>query len=239
MSNSWFQFKQFRIEQGKTAMKVGTDGVLLGAWVDVNNAQNILDIGTGTGLIALMLAQRNSKAQIIGVELEEEASRQAEVNFRNSSWNDRLNVVNEGIQQFSKTYHQKFDVIVSNPPFFINSFASEDKKRQTARHTDSLSFEDLLDAVKLLLTNTGDFSVILPSEQGGSFIGKANRRGLYMYKQLDIYPTDSSQIAKRVLLSFTKEEKEQVFESLVIEPQQRHQYSEAYMALTKDFYLKF
>ncbi len=239
MANSWFQFKQFKIEQGKTAMKVGTDGVLLGAWAKISKAKNILDIGTGTGLLALMCAQRNNEAQIIGVEIDQDASHQAKENFMASNWSNRLVVINESIQSFSKNNVLKFDAIVSNPPFFENAFKSENNQRQTARHTDRLSFLDLLSVAAQLLTKEGFFSLIIPSEIRNTLIQDAEKQGLYLYRRLDIYPTNQSTSAKRSLLTFKKQEGRAEIDALIIEPQKRHQYSDAYIDLTKEFYLNF
>ena len=239
MSNDWFEFKQFRIEQGQTAMKVGTDGVLLGAWTEIDNCKTVLDIGTGTGLIALMLAQRNPLAQITGVEIDKQASQQAQANFSNSKWSPRLRIENTTIQSFAKHSQKQFDAIVSNPPFFRNGYASPHKQRQLARQNDSLSFDDLLQAVQKLLNKTGTFSVIIPMENKDEFIEKAEQKHLYIIRCTEIYPTNKSEKAKRVLLSFSKIKHKVENSKLVIEPEQRHQYSKEYIALTQDFYLKF
>ena len=148
-----FIFKQFKIQQDNTAMKVGTDGVLLGAWADSENATNILDIGTGTGLIALMLAQRNLKANITAIEIDEQASLQASENFNNSPWEIRLSIKNLKLQDF--VVEEKFDLIVSNPPFFNNTFQANSSERNIARQTETLSFNELLKNTASLLSENG------------------------------------------------------------------------------------
>ncbi len=170
--NNWFEFKQFRIEQQKAAMKVGTDGVLLGAWTPIVDAQRILDVGTGTGLIALMLAQR-SNARIDAVEIDKLASEEAEFNFAQSPWNDRLNVFNTNFQVFVNLPFVPYDLIVSNPPFFINSLKTKCAALSVARHDEMLSFDQLITGAKRLLSNTGRFCVIIPfaCDTGGATSG--------------------------------------------------------------------
>ncbi len=219
-------------------MKVGTDGVLLGAWADVSKAKCMLDIGTGTGLIALMLAQR-SAAVIDAVEIESSAYHQATENVKASQWKDRINVFHQSIQDFSKTQPKFYDLIVSNPPYFSRSFSSADKQKQLARHTDSLSFEALIRAVNSLLAPKGVFSLILPTDQAEHLINIAQEQNLFLFKELRVYPTQHKP-EKRRLMSFSRQATVNFLsESLIIEPKQRHQYSPEYIALTKDFYLKF
>ena len=155
-----FRFKQFAVEQDDVAMKVGTDGVLLGAWANCEGAKRILDIGTGTGVIALQMAQRNAEAQIHAVEIDEAAAKRARANFDNSPWAERLNVEQTAVQEFSPA--EKFDLIVSNPPYFVDSLLPPDTKRSTARHTHDLTFEELDNAVARLLAGDGKFALILP-----------------------------------------------------------------------------
>ena len=238
MANTWFKFKQFTIGQGQTAMKVGTDGVLLGAWTDVVNKSKILDIGTGTGLIALMLAQRNQDAIIDAVELDTAGSIQAKENLSNSDWSNRLFVINQSIQEFSQETTKTYDLIVSNPPYFENSFSANTTQRQMARATDSLSFEELISCSKKLLKQEGSFALIIPSDNSKSFINQCKDESLFLKRRCHIYPKLDSEI-KRVLLEFSFTESNIQESKLVIEPHRRHEYSEAYIELTKDFYLKF
>lgn len=237
MPNDYFKFKQFTIHQDKCAMKVGTDGVLLGAWADCENAKNILDVGAGTGLIALMLAQR-SNAKIKAVEIDEAASIQAKENIKKSLWNDRIEIHNMPFQDFSKSINEKYDLIVSNPPYFQNSLYAPDKKRTDARHNSNLKLDDLLIGVLNLLPEKGKLSIVLPYLEGTLFILKAAENGLYCVRQTKVLPKPDRE-PKRLLLEFMKEKMPLVEQELIIELNKRHEYSEAYKNLTKDFYLAF
>jgi len=238
MANDWFEFKQFKVFQGKAAMKVGTDGVLLGAWSHIDGHEDILDIGTGTGLIALMCAQRSKNNRIDAVELDPSACEQATENFNLSPWSERLRVFCSSIQDFAIDAERKYDQIVSNPPFFKPSSKAYSKERQMARDNESLSFESLLSSVKQLLKDNGKFSVILPYDTSVLFVVIAGQFKLYLNRETIVLPTLNSK-PKRVLLSFSFQAKEVIKDQLVIEPEERHEYSEAYKTLCKDFYLKF
>ncbi len=231
-----FKFKQFDIYQDKTTMKVGTDGVLLGAWVNVDNSKRILDIGTGTGLIALMAAQRNETAAITGIEIDEAAYLQATENVAISPWKNRLTIKHTSIQDFSNNNETQFDLIVSNPPFFINSTKSNNQLKNQARHTDTLSFEDLVKVVNKLLLPEGKFSVILPYEEGKIFINLAKEKGLFCTKKINVKGRDFKPV-ERLLLQFEKIEKALVEYNFVIQKSaKRHDYTDDYIALTKNFY---
>jgi tRNA1Val (adenine37-N6)-methyltransferase len=230
---SGFRFKQFAVEQDDVAMKVGTDGVLLGAWADCDDAKRILDIGTGTGVIALMLAQRNTEAQIHAVEIDETATKRARANFDMSPWAERLEVECCAVQEFNHT--EKFDLIISNPPYFVDSLLCPDSKRTTARHTTDLTFEDLDKAVCRLLNKDGKFALILPVEQMEHYISMTQ---LHLVRRCDVCPVVGGAV-KRVMTEFAFEPSEVVVESIAIENGRRGDYCEQYMALTKDFYLKF
>lgn len=238
MANNWFKFKEFTIHQGNTAMKVGTDGVLLGAWANVSNKNNILDIGTGTGLIALMLAQRNNSAQIDAVEIDKDASLQAKSNFEQSSWSERLSIYYEDIQTFESNNNGEYDLIVSNPPFYQNSTEAKTIARQNARSNKSLNFEELIKSVSKLLKKEGSFALIIPYDVFEIFDEIAENHKLKLARRCIIYPKNNSK-PKRVLLEYKNRVQEIVEEELVIEPTERHQYSEKYKQLTKEFYLKF
>ena len=229
-----FTFKQFAIEQEDVAMKVGTDGVLLGAWADCSGAKRILDIGTGTGVIALMSAQRNTEAKIYAVEIDETATRRARSNFEMSPWAERLKVENCAVQEFDP--NEKFDLIISNPPYFIDSLLPPDAKRSTARHTHDLSFEELDKAVCRLLADGGKFALILPTAEFEKYLSLTP---LHLARRCDIHPTTGAS-TKRIMAEFSKSKTAEIVrETVTIEREKRGDYTDEYRTLTKDFYLKF
>jgi len=239
MANNYFQFKQFKIIQDKAAMKVGTDGVLLGAWVDLSDAQQILDVGTGTGLIALMMAQRQENAKITAIDIDSDACSQAAENFSLSRWNGRLGVVNQSIQSFRQKQRGIFDLLVCNPPFFQNSFKSVDSSRNLARHTDSLSAEELIRNASLLSTDSGRLAVVIPEEQAERFIKLSHKYFYNLVRSLHVKPNNSKP-TKRRLLEFKKHFVGEIQENeIFIETTTRHFYSNEYKELTKEFYLAF
>lgn len=233
-----FQFKQFTIQQDRCAMKVGTDGVLLGAWAPVsNNPFSILDIGAGTGLIALMMAQRSTAEQIDAIEIDDEAYEQAVENFEESKWGDRLFCYHAGLDEFVEEMHdEEYDIIVSNPPFYSENYSSGNEQRDKARFTESLPFEHLIEAAAILLSENGIFSVIIPFKEEEKFIAIAAEFDLYPAKITRVKGTPETEI-KRSLIAFTRQQTETNFDELVIETA-RHQYTPEYTELTKDFYLK-
>ncbi len=215
-------------------MKVGTDGVLLGSWTPTANAKRILDIGTGTGLLALMLAQRSS-AHVDAVELDAEAAQQAIENVLRSPFAERVSVFNADIRTFKSS--SKYDLIVCNPPFFINSMRCPDAKRTQARHSDTLTAEALLEVVLQHLAPDGYFSVVYPVIEAIAFSEMAQQLGLHCVRQLDVCPTPQ-QPPKRTLMTFGCSPLPLEQTSLVIETA-RHCYTDEYRQLTKDFYLNF
>lgn len=235
MPNPYFSFKQFTIHHDRCAMKVGTDGVLLGAWADVSAARRILDIGTGTGLIALMIAQRNPDARIIGIDIDEGAVEQARENIANSPWKDRVEAALQNVCTYRPS--MPFDVIVSNPPYFVNSLKCPDNQRNTARHTDSLDFESLISSASRLLSSEGTFSVIIPTDGMEAFLVSASPRGLHLSRRTWVH-TKPEAFPKRVLLAFSRSAEKDCVESHLVIELSRHVYSEEYTALTRDFYLK-
>jgi tRNA1Val (adenine37-N6)-methyltransferase len=232
-----FQFKHFTIQQDRCAMKVGTDSVLLGAWTPIDNLPfSILDIGAGTGILSLMLAQRSNAEQIDAIEIDEEAYEQCVENFENSPWGDRLFCFHAGLDEFVEEPEDEYDLIISNPPFYTDDYKSENAARDIARFEDALPFEDLLEAADLLLSEKGIFSVILPYKEETKFIDLAKEFELYPFKITRVKGTPTAEI-KRSLLAFSRIEKAILNDELIIETA-RHQYTEDYIALTKDFYLK-
>ncbi len=231
---SGFRFKQFSVEQDDVAMKVGTDGVLLGAWAECEGAKRILDIGTGTGVIALQMAQRNPMAQVQAVEIDETAAKRARANFDNSPWVERLEVAQAAVQEFEPA--EKFDLIISNPPYFVDSLLPPDAKRSTARHTHDLTFEELDKAVCRLLAENGKFALILPVTEFEKYLLLTQ---LHLVRCCDVCPIEGG-AAKRIMGEFAKQEPTEIrHESLAIEVEKRGEFSPAYRELTKDFYLKF
>ncbi len=233
--SSTFQFKQFTIQQNYAAMKVGTDSVLLGSWTSVKEG-NALDIGSGTGLIALMLAQRTETMLIDAVEIDVGAYTQTIGNIKNSNWSDRIAMHNNSIQNYQP--NKQYDIIVTNPPFFIDSTRAANSEKNTARHTDELPFDDLIHAVKRLLKPDGIFSLILPITESKVFIELAEASSIYLNKVCIVYP-NSNKPAKRKMMEFSFLKTTILKEKLTIETETRHQYTKEYISLTKDFYLKF
>lgn len=219
-------------------MKVGTDGVLLGAWADATEAANILDIGTGTGLIAIMLAQRAPLANIHAVEIDEEASAQATENMLKSPWADRLTCINASIQDFAKQSRQRYDLIVSNPPFFSGGTFSNSQDKNSVRHTVKLPHGDLLAAVRSLLTPTGKFCMILPHMEGLRFREMANNYGIFCSKMVEVLPKLGKPI-ERLLLQFELHVKPIEKSQLVIhEGDGANDWTADYRKLTGEYYLK-
>jgi tRNA1Val (adenine37-N6)-methyltransferase len=238
MGNSVFKFKQFDIYQDKTAMKVGTDGVLLGSWVCLSNAATALDVGVGTGLICLMMAQRSEALFVTGVELDCDAFKQAKENILISKWSDRIKLENLSFQKFAESKSPQFDLIVTNPPFFVDSHLAASEARNLARHTNSLSYFDILKGANDLLLPTGRLSLILPFNNYESFCKEASLLGFYESRKLIVYPTPNKP-AVRVLSEWVKHPVLNAEEnSIIIETNGRHQYSLEYKKLTKEFYLK-
>lgn len=235
MPNNYFSFKQFTIYQDKAAFKVGTDGVLLGAVADISKAGSVLDIGSGSGLIALMLAQR-TEAMITAIEPEPDSYLQTKENVDQSKWNDRIKVIHTDLQNFNPG-EKKFDLIVTNPPYFINSLKNPDGRKSTARHNDSLTSGDILEGSLRLMNEDGRLQLILPYVEGNIFIAEAAGYGLYCNSIIKIRPLPSSEI-RRLILSFSKTRKDPVEKFLTIE-HGRHEFTEEYKSLTKEFYLKF
>lgn len=240
MNKKPFRFKEFTIHQDKTAMKVGTDGVLLGAWCTIDKyPDTILDIGSGTGIIALMIAQRSDAMTIDAVEVDENAYEQTVENFEKSDWGDRLYCYNATFQEFANEIveeEESYDLIVSNPPFYTDAFESEDSSRNKARFTSALSFEELLEGVSKILSKNGIFSTIIPFKEEENFINIAKDQHLFLNSVCRVQGNKTSAV-KRSILAFSFQETEVNETHLIIEIA-RHQYTEDYINLTKDFYLK-
>jgi len=234
-----FSFKQFTIEQDRCAMKVGTDGVLLGAWTSLErNPQTLLDIGAGTGLIALMLAQRSTAEQIDAIEIDEDAYEQCVENFENSPWADRLFCFHSSLDEFAEEMEgETYDLIVSNPPFFLpNETELIPENRKKARFYDSLPFEHLVSYASQLLSEKGELAVVIPFAEEEKLIASAQAKKLFPYRITRVRGTKTAPI-KRCLIQFSFVEQNLEEQELILETS-RHDYTEEYKELVKDFYLK-
>jgi tRNA1Val (adenine37-N6)-methyltransferase len=235
--NNWFQFKQFKIIQERAAMKVGTDGVLLGAWANVAEAIKVLDVGTGTGLIALMIAQR-SHAKITGIEIEKKAAEEAAENAQNSLWSNRIKIQNISFQEFKDTTTEKFDLVISNPPFFTNSQRSKCDYLAMAKHNHLLPFAVLANGAEKLLEQNGNLAVILPVEAVRDFTQIALNERFFMIRQTEVRSNRLKKV-HRYLLEFSKTEKPLKKDFIYIHTDDNSDFTEQYKILTRDFYLNF
>ena len=239
MSKAPFKFKQFTIEQDRCAMKIGTDGVLIGAWSSLDHyPESILDIGTGTGLIALMMAQRSDASLIDALEIEENAYEQAVENFENSDWGDRLFCYHAGFDEFVDEMQdeEKYDLIISNPPFYSEDYKSGESNRDRARFADALPLPELIEGASLLLSKNGHFDMILPFSEEEKALKVGENFGLFPRKITRVKGTEDSPI-KRSLISFEFKNIAPDIDELVLEIS-RHNYTPEFKELVKDFYLK-
>jgi len=229
---STFQFKHFSVSQANATMKVGTDAMLLGSSVDEENPFSILDIGTGTGVIALMLAQRFNTASVIGLEIDDEACQEAKINFEQSTWKDRLEAIHGDI--LSIQFDDQFDLIVSNPPYYENSLVSVNERTSRAKHAEFLPVEDLLRKVAFILNENGSFWVIIPSENAESWMLQAELNQLHLQSSISILGKEG-QKEKRRILAFSKKKKEVTSSRLTIRNSEG-KYTSEYIKLTKEFH---
>ncbi|NME66684.1 tRNA1(Val) (adenine(37)-N6)-methyltransferase [Flammeovirga aprica] len=230
-----FKFKKFDIGHQNSAMKIGTDGILLGAWANLIGCRNVLDLGTGSGLVALMCAQRYKDINFVGLDIDKEASLQAERNFKNSPYADQLKSIHSSIQAFQNDENISFDAIVSNPPFFKDSLKADNEQRNTARHTDSLSLTDLFLFSSRLLSKSGKLIIIYPFDQLEQLNTTALSHNFHVVKQVNIRH-NKSKLPKRVLLEYLYQEKtrKQTIDFNIRNG--KGDYSEEYISLTKDYH---
>ncbi len=235
-----FHFKQFTIHQDKCTMKVGTDGMLLGAWTDVSKAKTILDIGTGTGIISLMLAQRNKEVKIKALEIEANSAQQANENFKACPWSDRLECQHLSVQAFTQETSQQFDLIVSNPPFFPAEHFTEarDASRQQARNDVSLTFEDLISTGNQLMHDESTFNLIIPYSEKKRLFRIAKAHHLFCNRLTRVKPKKDKEV-RRLLLEFSKFETDTKVDELIIQHEARNDYTEDYRKLTAEFHTIF
>ena len=235
MANNYFQFKQFLVNQDQCAMKVGTDSVLLGCLVTINDAVNCLDIGTGTGILSLMLAQRNNELQIDAIEIDEQAFMQAKNNFSSSKFSNQIQAHCCALQNFAP--NNKYDLIISNPPYFIgkNNFNIANIQRAKARHDNDLSFEELIHSVIKLLSETGKFTLILPIAEAITFKELAIQKGLFLNKEIFIKPKPSKE-PNRMIMEFSLLQEDKITAEFIVYNDDNSQ-TEAYKNITSEFYL--
>ncbi|MBO4813363.1 MAG: methyltransferase [Muribaculaceae bacterium] len=232
-----FRFKQFEVLNDRTAMKVGTDGVLLGAWCDVQGARRVLDVGTGCGVIALMVAQRNAAAQIDAIEIDEASALEAGLNFERSPWAERLHLVHGDFTAVETWWSgEKYDLIVSNPPFFTHGVLPPEASRMTARHTQNLDYGQLLKVASAMLADEGKIALITPFENIKGIVEESTFNSLNISKKFNIISVKGFP-PKRVLWELCKEACEMKENELVIEDHAGC-FSDDYVTLCKDFYLK-
>jgi len=242
MSNNPFIFKQFDVNQDRCAMKIGTDAVLLGAWTSLNNkTSSILDIGAGTGILSLMLAQRSNTKLIDAIEIDDNAYEQCVNNFEQSQWGDRLFCYHASLDEFVDEIEGKYDLIICNPPFYSEDYKTENTPRDLARFQDAMPFEHLLESVSKLLSKTGKFSVIIPFKEEDKFIHLALTFKMIPIRICHVKGNLTSEIKRSLIeFSFSKANKLQndiKISELIIEIE-RHKYTQDYINLVKDFYLK-
>lgn len=234
--NTFFQLKQFKVYHHLSSMKVGTDAILLACLSPVEKSKNILEVGCGSGIISLALAQL-SDAKIQAIDIHQGSVSQANYNFSISPWANRLNAVAISFQNYADSITDKYDHIISNPPFFENSMKSFSEERNLARHTDTLSFQEILLASQKLLVSDGLLSLVLPDTEAEQFISLALESSFYLHQKVMIYPKKSKK-ANRIILSFGHIEKNILIKELVIR-EENNEYTQEYRKLTKDFYLAF
>lgn len=234
MSNPYFQFRNFKVFHDKSSMKVGTDAVLLPCLTDFSNIYNILEVGCGSGVISLMCAQL-SHSDILAIDIHEDSVIQTQENFNLSPWSDRLKAKQISFQELAINSKQKFDLIISNPPFFIDSLKSPKENRNLARHNDSLSQIDLLQSARQLLKPDGCLSLILPLNEGEEMIKLAKEEGFHLKTRANIQPKPSKP-DNRIVVELSLKKQESEYKELIIR-EENNEYTEAYKELTKDFYL--
>ena len=237
MSSKPFIFKNFTIHQNQCAMKIGTDGVLLGAWSSKESQPfSILDIGAGTGVLSLMMAQRCDAELIDAIEIDDKAYEQCVENFEQSPWGDRLFCYHASLEEFADEIDDQYDLIICNPPFFSEDYKPKNSQRDLARFQDAMPFNHIIESVLKLLAENGIFSVVIPNKEESRFTRIALEFGLFLNKVLHVKGNPSSEV-KRSFMSFSFRESEITTDQLTIEVN-RHEYTPEFINLTKDFYLK-
>jgi len=233
MPNTWFHFKQFTIQQEHAAMKVGTDGVLLGTWASgPGPGSRVLDVGTGTGLIALMIAQRARYVAVDAVEIDPSSVSQAKENFQNSPWKERIHCIQSSFQDYSSQCKSRYNLIICNPPFFSDSSKTPSKEKNLARHDDSLSLEDIFRGSVSLMKKTAIISLILPIQKEAQAMELITEQKLYCNRLTRVKPAPGKS-TKRVLMEFSYIKGKPIENELTIETEKRHMYSDKFKNLTE------
>ncbi|NND93534.1 MAG: methyltransferase [Flavobacteriales bacterium] len=235
MGKSYFQFKRFTVHQERCAMKVGTDGVLLGSWADISEAERILDIGTGTGLIALMCSQRNPGAEVWAIDIDKASAEQAKENVQNSEFRDSIQVLNRSLQEF--TSEKLFDSIICNPPFFSSGTPSPIYERYLARQSESLPLGILIENSMRLMSDSGKIHLIIPLNRESELKALCQEFGLHPIRKCVVFPSRTLE-AKRLLIECSMVYQEIVEEVLIIEKEERFDYTDEFIELTREFYPK-
>lgn len=232
-----FYFKQFRVKDDRSTMRVGTDAVLLGAAADVAGADKILEVGTGCGVIALVLAQR-SDAMIDALEIDGDSVSQARENVIRSRWPDRIHVIHSSLQDFARSGSHKYDIVISNPPYFSRSLKSGKEKRDISRHDDRLTFSELIVHSKEMMTATGSLWVVLPEKESKDFIDKAAKHGLFVNYRLQFIPREGKS-ANRNVLQFRKGKPAGIIENMLVHRNSDGTFSDDYVGFMREFYIDF
>jgi tRNA1Val (adenine37-N6)-methyltransferase len=236
--NPDFKFKQFSVWHDQCAMKVGTDAVLLGAWVNLSQAKDILDVGTGCGIIALMCAQR-STANIDALEIDANAAEQAGENFRKTVWSSRIKAYNDSFINFTSSCSHQYDLVIANPPYFRNALKPANRSRSKARHDEQLNYESLVFGAARILKHAGKLAVILPSDDVPRFTGIAWTSGLYPIRQTFIIPSKGEKHIRCMAEYSTNPANHCEISELSIREPDCHLFTKEYVELTRDFYLNF
>lgn len=230
-----FHLKPFSLHHHRSTMKVGTDAMLLGAWAKIGAAQSILDIGTGCGIVSLLLAAR-SNAKITAIDIDTDSIEEASENFKQSAFNGRMQAIQADLNDFSKIQNQLFALIVSNPPFFVNNLKPEDEKRKKARHTESLTYTQLCEGVYNLLETEGKFFVVLPYDESRQFVKLAKKNGLFPKTQLLIFPREGM-LPNRIIIEFSKTNEGKTKSEKFTIRNSEDKFTQQYIDLLKDYYL--
>lgn len=236
-ASSTFYFKQFKVEDGRSTMKVGTDAVMLGSVAGLENAEDILEIGTGSGVITLILAQR-SDAMIDAIEIDEDSVIQARENVRNCPWNNRIRIIHTSLQDFVEKSDKKYGLVICNPPYFSRSLKSPNAKRNISRHDESLSFGEFIRASEKLMLPGASLWVILPVNESREFIDLARKSGLYVHYLLKI-ASKTGREYRRVIPQLMKTKPDKAEELILIMKNEDDSYTLNYIELTKEFYIDF